>query len=66
MWWLTGGVPSVCPLRVSVGDRSSLRLVGHSRVVDALHTYLLVGLYWKYLVMCHGTGAPDCPSKFPW
>ena len=55
--------PRSCP---TTDDESLLRLAGHSRLVDALHTYIIAGLYWKYLAMCHGASTLDCPPKLPW
>ncbi|KAH7882267.1 hypothetical protein F5I97DRAFT_334496 [Phlebopus sp. FC_14] len=48
-------------------DLKSLKLsVVLLLVVDALHTYCVTALYWKYLGLCHGVTSPPCPTVLPW
>ncbi|KIJ58158.1 hypothetical protein HYDPIDRAFT_119891 [Hydnomerulius pinastri MD-312] len=58
---------SIFYFRCFPDDLKSLRVVVRShRTMDIGHTYCMAGLYWKFLISCHGVTSFECPVKLPW
>ncbi|KAF8429460.1 hypothetical protein L210DRAFT_3563422 [Boletus edulis BED1] len=46
--------------------RSVKAVVAFLLAMDVLQTYLVSGIYWNVLVVCHGVSTRYCPPKLPW